>query len=38
MPTVAHAAGLSFMAWSRRPNAPRRSTTTPMPSTANTPP
>ena len=34
-PTVAHPAGLSFMAWSRRPNAPRRSTTTPKPSTAN---
>ncbi len=35
-PTVVHAAGLSFMAWSRRPNSPRRNATTKHASTANT--
>ena len=34
-PRVAHAAGLSRIATSRRPNAPRRSATTPSPTMQN---
>ena len=33
---MAQAAGLSFIAWSRRPNSPRRSATIPTPSRPNT--